>query len=388
MTNMKPTDVITGLRNTRRSLGDGTLNGRSRVATPAQTGSARKIPKSRVSPAGSVIARGETITLSGTTQDGSGALEWSAQVSDKIPAGFSSLSLPTTDIPTSVKGYYDVQDLVLELASATGATITVYAVDSGGSTRELGTYTGPSSWKHLDQHHFSLGVLDEESIRIVVDQSVTGTFYGNFSAIERQRTVMATSAVTYIDEFGETFAGSSDATYNLAIPGDLGVSNGDLLLVTIGTSGFNGATAEMPDGTLVSEGTVGGQRHSLWWFVVDSALLSGGIDYTIHGLTNDNHLISAFVVRGASSVVNSQRSTGSGDRTVALAGANLLVAMVVCTDSSSGYPTVSPSRTLLGQNPATATQLQDKARLWETDGTEDVVSSSGSYKTAWHVEVS
>lgn len=47
MSRRSPIDVVTGLRNTRRSMGDGTIQGRVRNATPYRRGSARRVPASK-----------------------------------------------------------------------------------------------------------------------------------------------------------------------------------------------------------------------------------------------------------------------------------------------------------------------------------------------------
>lgn len=57
--NRSPIDIVTGLRNTRRSMGDGTLGGRVRNATPHARGSARQVAASRVVVPASATATGQ-----------------------------------------------------------------------------------------------------------------------------------------------------------------------------------------------------------------------------------------------------------------------------------------------------------------------------------------
>lgn len=61
MSRRAPMDVVTGLRNTRRSMGDGTLQGRVRNATPYERGSARKVPPAQVIVPTSVTANGRFV---------------------------------------------------------------------------------------------------------------------------------------------------------------------------------------------------------------------------------------------------------------------------------------------------------------------------------------
>lgn len=69
MTSRSPMDVVTGLRNTRRSMGDGTLGGRVRNATPYRRNAARRTPASRVIPPSEAMAVGTPATLTVEAED-------------------------------------------------------------------------------------------------------------------------------------------------------------------------------------------------------------------------------------------------------------------------------------------------------------------------------
>jgi hypothetical protein len=162
--------------------------------------------------AGVVAVSGETITCSGTSQDAeSGALIWTEAVPNgPTHYGFEGVAFPASIIPAGHVGYYDVRDLVLTLAEATGATVSVHAVAPDGVVRNLGSYRGPTTWLELDPHDFALGILSNESIRIVVDQPIDTSvpFSANFRLVERIATAAAARGIWWTD-FSEYAVSSS-----------------------------------------------------------------------------------------------------------------------------------------------------------------------------------
>lgn len=113
MTNRRPIGAIESLRNTRRSLGDGTLAGRSRIATPRRLGTGRSSSASAVvsAPAAPDTAggAGETITLRATGLEipaGGADVTFDEVLGSR--EGFGSLTVPTNYVEVSAAGYYDI----------------------------------------------------------------------------------------------------------------------------------------------------------------------------------------------------------------------------------------------------------------------------------------
>lgn len=177
MTNQRPLDAVESLRNTRRSMGDGTAQGRARIATPVREGSLRRGfvglgASGQPSPgtgSGLTARRGETLTVTATTRDVNDAIEWSDLAAARIALGFD-YDLPDATITPRKRGYYDVIIDRLELAGSGGANVRVFAGD-----REVGHYRGPGKWKVLEAHVFPVDVVraGEEPLRVEVDQPIT-----------------------------------------------------------------------------------------------------------------------------------------------------------------------------------------------------------------------
>lgn len=111
--NRRPIGAIESLRNTRRSIGDGTLGGRSRIATPKQAGNARSASPASVISAtpgeiGAIAGSGGIaigLVASGEIPDGGGTIEW-ATWDPEITQGFQALqgSIPESLLPCPVDG--------------------------------------------------------------------------------------------------------------------------------------------------------------------------------------------------------------------------------------------------------------------------------------------
>lgn len=122
MTNRRPTDIIDSLRQTRRSMGDGTLHGRSRVATP-------KIPGESLDRVGVVARDGvdltdpsgpgrggntpATVALYATDvsvpDDLSKSVEWSGSLEGDARANLVPVSLPAAELPLPYAGTWEIE---------------------------------------------------------------------------------------------------------------------------------------------------------------------------------------------------------------------------------------------------------------------------------------
>ena len=113
MTQRQPIDVVTGLDRTRRSMGDGTVRGRARIATPYDPRRLKR-PGAVVTPRMGAATSGQAIGLVAVQDvpNGGAEIEWAEPILP-ITTGFTSAfnALPATELPAPVTG---VTQLVLE----------------------------------------------------------------------------------------------------------------------------------------------------------------------------------------------------------------------------------------------------------------------------------
>lgn len=118
MTSKRPIDVVTGLRNTRRSMGDGTLQGKSAIATPYRKGQASQAPATHVQvpttmASGAAIVHHVTATAvaSQSIAAGGATVQWGDEADAPTEReGFDTFSTELAagsvgDIPIDVGGF-------------------------------------------------------------------------------------------------------------------------------------------------------------------------------------------------------------------------------------------------------------------------------------------
>lgn len=156
MTQQRPMDTVTGLKNTRRSMGDGTLQGKSRIATPYRRGKARRSPASRAVtpttiPSGSSIVEHVTLTAV-SSQDiaaGGGTVQWATEGdAPNERRGFDTLATELAagavgDIPIDVAGVGSVRIRLPFTADVTGTLTISHVRGAEVSTIVEATGTGP-----------------------------------------------------------------------------------------------------------------------------------------------------------------------------------------------------------------------------------------------------
>ena len=106
-TQRQPVDALTGLDRTRRSMGDGTLRGRARIATPYDPRRLKR-PGAVVTPRFKAFIGGETVTLRAVDVEvpTGGTLVTFSQTLSR--SGFGDLEMPAAEVPVTFQGYYDL----------------------------------------------------------------------------------------------------------------------------------------------------------------------------------------------------------------------------------------------------------------------------------------
>jgi hypothetical protein len=196
----------------------------------------------------------------------------------------------------------------------------------------------------------------------------------------------------YLDGMTRTYGASGNLTL------DSTVQSGTMLLVAIAqTSGaFQSTGHDVPAGTLLASqqvnatGTGHNARHSLYWLVADSAMVSAGVlPFTV--VSSESTAIKGRITAWAFSggTVTDFLRAGPADntnpRTVDLAGATVTVGQTTAGDASLAQePTIDPDRPPVFSTGTNVNRFPSHV-LWQA-GPVDVVSGTNR-ASAWHVEI-
>ena len=149
----RPLDATTGLTRTRASMGDGTVRGKARIATPYDPRRLRT-PTRAGTPGNEPV--GETVSLFRASQvfldSSSNPVEWTTILAVPVQAGWISVETPTDELQFPITAEW-VVDLMFEWDDwAGGVTVEIWV---GEVLTRLISYPFAS---RFDEHGISLGV--------------------------------------------------------------------------------------------------------------------------------------------------------------------------------------------------------------------------------------
>ena len=313
----RPIGSLESLRSTRRSLGDGTVVGRSRSATPPK--GALRTGVTAVGPEAPVV--GETIALYRLSQqfDGGGTfIDWIGLYPQLTSGGFLDTRLPTTQVLIPRFAYYRL-DLAFEwLTWRRGGRVQVFI--NGTVAWDVQAPYGA----RFDRT-FDLGVLDVDDVIEVAISPIGDTVVDGFAAADGQTAINITGSFVLVDipknlvlpdppvQVCGTYTGDGancgtevlvDQTMNLS---SLDVNPGDFLFITTQASAIPGTSIccsgaspvtpgriIMPEATEIRQsyrgaGVLGtdqscvGSLVTCWYKIADGDEPDNGIDFQHNG---------------------------------------------------------------------------------------------------------